>query len=133
AFSRVLSQLSERSRSALPMLATLRTNENSMIRVEATYAIWRIDPSDTNCGTELLKEFIRGGDKGSYRAGEHLAKSADSMMLAARETVPVMVTALREGHQYRATQAAQILTHFHAEAIPALPELTKALADPDYG
>lgn len=127
ALVRTIAHLSRKFQFALPALAELRTNTNAFVRVEATYSVWRVVPSDRSCGLGLLREFVEPIGDAKYRAGEYLARDAANMKLGAADTVPKVVAAMGKGGPVFCTQAAQILAHFGKDALPALPTLTNAL------
>ncbi|MBI4661829.1 MAG: HEAT repeat domain-containing protein [Verrucomicrobia bacterium] len=105
----------------------------ALVRVEATYTTWRIDPANARCGIELLQEFAQSTTEAKLRTGEHLARSALAMHLRAAETVPLMLATFDEVDPSLRAQAAKTLAQFKSDALPALPKLTFALRDPDRG
>lgn len=140
-FSRVVARNGSRARATLPIVQMLRTNSNPMVRIEASFAVWRIDPSDTVCG-EVLLQALSGittpgiGSSSARLAASYLVQYGGSMHLQPESIVPPMIEILRKTDFTSRTafvqaQAAGILSQFSTNALPVLPELVRALSHPD--
>src|SRR5262249_10865565 len=122
--ARILGAIGPRAKPAVPALCTALRDENPRVRVAPAEALWKVT-GGVEKSVPILTQVLANGWEGSSDAAAVLGQMGSD----AKEAVPHLSHALRDGDSSVRLAAAQALGCLGPEARTAAPALIKSLKD----